>query len=1202
MPVEIASRSLQGISDLTLTAPIRAGFVPGAVVPCTYATRLRHVLDTLRLLRTAARELAPVRPFTDVVERIQAIHSFRLALLPADAPGVPGRLLLAVTFDRGWDAYVRLLWDELGPFLDLIFSNCDQYVTAFDNSFEDYAVWIRRSQLDSPYFYTASALTTGDGEYLAGIEQASREGAGDAALAGLVTPDPMARAAAVRGVTRFNDRIEDLWLSALAALYRLVVFHRSDKADGDRLRRAACDLLRELDPAGIAGNKRERFREPLEWLGTPDLARRPRTDDPRQIPLADIQRGILASHDERDPEHPITHACLLMLEVVVPERARAFLRALDVASEADTAQVPGTIYTNVAFTAGGLAQLGVPAATIAGFPAAFREGMPARAGLLGDVRGNHPDNWRTPRRGGTAPDNDHGARIALSAVDIVLVLRVREAVGENDHVIAGNPAHPLAGHVAKLEREAEANGIRLLAIEPMLREDWQGQPISHFGFADGISQPIVPAGSPTPVPPHASWSDVVEPGEILGGFRNGRGDRPPVADPLRDGGSFLVVRKLGQSVEALDAIKAAAGANGLDAARLVACMIGRETDGTPLVAPHAGPTNDFVYASDPAGVACPLQSHIRRANPRTPSRGGVMPPRIMRRGMPYGPAHRAGEPAGIERGTLFMAYCGDIAEQFEVIQRWMSGGNSTGIGAAQSDPLLGVPLLGDARVFRVADAASGAGVQRIALDAPGRAPLCTLEWGAYLFAPSLSALRTEIAGERAEIAPPSRLLTAGVAILDRLTALAGNGGDGGAQAWREAIQDIDRKDTEEGAALWAAIRGCPDGTVRTPIGVIVAGPAEVEAVFLDRERRYAVGYAERMKDSFGEIYLGLNAGDDYDRESRVPNAAIGAIDLTGAFETASAATTGVIAALLAEARPAGDARELLVDLGAEVVEPALALLARHYFGLPDDFTGRNIVTGGWCPHSVAERRPVCPGDFVQPSAHLFRPDPTAAIVSDGEAQGRALRAAAMNFVRTHRAAAGGAPGCIAAPMFAGIADDDLLARTLVGVMIGFVPTVLGNLRSVLVQWLNTGSLWRLQETLCATRVDPPVRRAELALRRAMVEAMQRAPVPDAVWRKVAIEHRLGGETLAVGEEVAVSIVSATQAHLAAGRIDDTAIFGGTRGANGPTHACPGYEMAIGTMLGILAAILDAGMLRAGPLPLTVGITAPVPSGPGRADA
>ncbi len=65
-------------------------------------------------------------------------------------------------------------------------------------------------------------------------------------------------------------------------------------------------------------------------------------------------------------------------------------------------------------------------------------------------------------------------------------------------------------------------------------------------------------------------------------------------------------------------------------------------------------------------------------------------PRIIRRGMSYGPARD--EAGGDDRGIIFQAYNASIAEQFEVIQRWVSGGNSTGTYSRQNDALLGLPL------------------------------------------------------------------------------------------------------------------------------------------------------------------------------------------------------------------------------------------------------------------------------------------------------------------------------------------------------------------------------------------------------------------------------------------------------------------------------------------------------------------------------
>src|SRR3546814_1457654 len=87
----------------------------------------------------------------------------------------------------------------------------------------------------------------------------------------------------------------------------------------------------------------------------------------------------------------------------------------------------------------------------------------------------------------------------------------------------------------------------------------------------------------------------------------------------------------------------------------------------PKLAEIALRFTNFVYASDPAGSACPLTSHMRRANPRDTlgptfdSSGRSMDGsavinrrRILRRGIPYGQFARAAPRAPGEHGHLFM--------------------------------------------------------------------------------------------------------------------------------------------------------------------------------------------------------------------------------------------------------------------------------------------------------------------------------------------------------------------------------------------------------------------------------------------------------------------------------------------------------------------------------------------------------------------
>src|SRR4030095_17010154 len=72
-------------------------------------------------------------------------------------------------------------------------------------------------------------------------------------------------------------------------------------------------------------------------------------------------------------------------------------------------------WVTVAFTWNGLRALGVDEASLASFPEEFRQGMVARAQMLGDTGANHPDNWI----GGLA-------RPRLPAIPILLARDVAE--------------------------------------------------------------------------------------------------------------------------------------------------------------------------------------------------------------------------------------------------------------------------------------------------------------------------------------------------------------------------------------------------------------------------------------------------------------------------------------------------------------------------------------------------------------------------------------------------------------------------------------------------------------------------------------------------------------------------------------------------------------------------------------------------------
>jgi Dyp-type peroxidase family len=327
----------------------------------------------------------------------------------------------------------------------------------------------------------------------------------------------------------------------------------------------------------------------------------------------------------------------------------------------------------VALSFQGLKALGVPADTLASFPEEFRQGMAARADVLGDTGESAPEHWEPP----LGSPEVHVAIFAL-APDAAQLQPVLAGANDALRELPGvTPIWRLDTYLPQRERTS-------------------------FGFKDGISNPDVEgSGNPITNPHEAPF----KPGEFVLGYPNETGDLPPMPRPevLGRNGTYVVIRKLQTRVAAFRQYLRAQAKSPEEEELLAAKFVGRWPSGAPLVlAPErddpalgADPTrnNAFLYAADdPRGLKCPLHAHARRTYPRDANIIGVARRhRIIRRSTSYGPMLPDGvlEDDGVDRGIVYVSIGARLDQQFEFVRtQWIIDGTFLGTPGVP-DPLVG---------------------------------------------------------------------------------------------------------------------------------------------------------------------------------------------------------------------------------------------------------------------------------------------------------------------------------------------------------------------------------------------------------------------------------------------------------------------------------------------------------------------------------
>ncbi|WP_356948551.1 Dyp-type peroxidase [Mycobacterium simiae] len=373
-------------------------------------------------------------------------------------------------------------------------------------------------------------------------------------------------------------------------------------------------------------------------------------------------------------------------------------------------------WITLAFTWHGLRALGVPEDSLASFPDAFREGMAARADILGDTGQSHPDNWS----GGLAGDDLHAIAILFARND-------------------AEQHRCTAVHRKLVER---CPGVRVLSHLDLNATPPFDHAHDHFGFRDRLSQPVIEGTGEEPTP---GSGGALKAGEFILGYPDEEGVVANLPQPpeLSRNGSYMAYRRLREHVGLFrDYLREQAGTPA-DEDLLAAKLMGRWRSGAPLVlAPeHDDPelgadslrNNDFNYKEmDPFGYAVPLGAHIRRLNPRDTA-VNMNRHRMIRRGATYGEALPEGaDDDGADRGIAAFIICASLVRQFEFAQNvWINDHNFHELGN-EHDPICGTQ--DGTMEFKIPKRP----IRKVLRGLPA---FTTLTGGAYFFLPGLNGLR-----------------------------------------------------------------------------------------------------------------------------------------------------------------------------------------------------------------------------------------------------------------------------------------------------------------------------------------------------------------------------------------------------------------------------------------------------------------------------
>jgi deferrochelatase/peroxidase EfeB len=373
-------------------------------------------------------------------------------------------------------------------------------------------------------------------------------------------------------------------------------------------------------------------------------------------------------------------------------------------------------WVTLGFTWIGLKAMGLDEASLATFPDEFRQGMAARAQILGITGASDPDHWV----GG----------LSSPALHAIAILFARDA-GERERCRQEHEQH-----VKKCKGVELLSALDLEAIPPFDHAH------EHFGYRDRLSQPVIEG---TGVEPTPGSGPAIKAGEFFLGYPDEKGPPAnlPQPDILSRNGSYVAYLRIEEHVGAFRDFLRQHGETPDQQEWIAAKLMGRWRSGAPMVlapkkdAPELGAdpqrSNDFNYRTmDPHGYGCPLGAHIRRMNPRDTA-VNMNRRKMIRRGGTYGPPLPEGAPEdGKERGIAAFVGCASLVRQFEFAMNVWTNDPTFHELENERDPIFGTQ-----------DGTFDMTIPNrpIRKKIKGLPAFTTIRGGAYFFLPGIKALR-----------------------------------------------------------------------------------------------------------------------------------------------------------------------------------------------------------------------------------------------------------------------------------------------------------------------------------------------------------------------------------------------------------------------------------------------------------------------------